>query len=44
MEREERKGRIMKDRERGERGEKGGVKSGNMWGVREVFKLSFVLN
>ena len=33
----------MKDRERGEQGEKGGVKRGNLKGGRGVSKLSFVL-
>jgi len=32
--------RRMEDRERGEQREKGGVKRGNVWGVREVSKLS----
>ena len=43
MEREERKGRIRKGRKKGEHIEKVGVKRGNMWGVREVSKLSLVL-
>jgi hypothetical protein len=43
MEREERKGRRMKNRERGEQREKGGEKRGNLLGLRKVSRLSFVL-